>query len=236
MMPESAKFALMTSVSKYSSRKSEIDIVQKRSVSAISSAPRAGELLAEIDQFADVARPEAGRVGRGAHQQRLDEAALPRHVAGIAVIGLGIARREAGELAPVRVVVAVVGEIVAIPREHRAALIGDHLQAEARQFEIAHDLGPEQRADIGAVGIEEARRQRAADRRAADPVVLLDHQHVEPGALQIAGVDQPVVAAADDDRVPALHACRCHPASLAGRCSPTILALATSRVLSSHFE
>ena len=93
-----------------------------------------------------------------------------------------------------RVVVAVVGEIVAVAGEHRAALIGDDLQAEARQFEVAHDLGPEQRADIGAVGVEEARRQRAADGRAADPVVLLDHQHVEPGALQVAGVDEAVVA------------------------------------------
>ena len=93
-------------------------------------------------------------IGRGAHQQRLDEAALAGDVAGITVIGFGIARREAGEFAPVRVMVAVVGEIVAVAGEHRAALIGDHLQAEARQFEVAHDLGAEQRTDIGAIGIE----------------------------------------------------------------------------------
>ena len=228
MMPEIEKFALMTSVSKYSSRKSEIDMVQKRSVCAISARHQPGEFLAEIDQLADVARAKAGRVGRGAHQERLDEAALPRHVARIAVVGFGIPRREAREFAAMGVVVAVVGEIVAVAREDRAALVGDHLQSEARQLEIAHDLGPEQRADIGAVGIEKARRQRAADRRAADPVVLLDDQHVEAGALQIAGVDQAVVAAADDDRVPVLHrACRRFP-------SPQISHEAA--VLSSHIE
>ena len=166
---------------------------------------QAGELLAEIKQFAEVARLQARRVWSGAHQEGLDEAALPCNVAGVAVVGLRIARREARELAAVRVMVAVVGEVVAVLREHRAALIGDDLQSEARQFEVAHDFGPEQRADIGTVGVEETRRQRSADRRAADPVVLLQHQHVEPGALKIAGVDEAVMPAADDDGVPVFH-------------------------------
>ena len=164
-----------------------------------------GEFLAEIKHLAEVARPEACRVGRGAHQKRLDEAALPRHIAGIAVVGLRVALREPRELAAVCVVVAAVGEIVAVMGEHRPALVGDDLQAEARQLQVAHDLGPEQRADIGAIGIEEAPRQLAAGGCASDPVVLFHHQYVEPGTLQVAGVDQPVVAAADDDRVPALH-------------------------------
>lgn len=204
-MPESAKFALMTSVSKYSVE----EVGDRHRPEAQGQrhflSGETGEFLAEIKQLAKIARLEAGGIGRGAHQQRLDEAALPCDVARIAVVGLGVALGEAGEFAAMRIVVAVVGEIVAVAREHRAAFIGDHLQAEARQLQIAHDLGPEQRADIGAVGVEKARRQLAAGGRTADPVVLLDHQHVEPGALQIAGVDQPVVAAADDDRVPCLH-------------------------------
>ena len=181
-------------------------MVQKRSGLRHLGGAQAGELLARDRAVRQCRAAQAGRVGRGAHQQRLDEAALARHVARIAVIGFGIARREAGELAPVRVVVAVGGEIVAVAGEHRAALVGDDLQTEARQFEIAHDLRPEQAADIGAVGIEEAGRQLPADRRAADPVVLFDHQHIQPGALQIAGVDQAVVPGADDDGVPCLHA------------------------------
>ena len=47
MMPEIEKFALMTSVSKYSSRKSEIDIVQKRSVRAISLGPMLAREMAQ---------------------------------------------------------------------------------------------------------------------------------------------------------------------------------------------
>ena len=40
----------------------------------------------DLRHTADVARLEAGRVGRGAHQQRLDDAAVPLHVAGVAVV------------------------------------------------------------------------------------------------------------------------------------------------------
>jgi hypothetical protein len=48
----------------------------------------------------------------------------------------------------VGVVVAIVGEVVAVLGEDRASLVGNDLEAEAWQFEIAHDLGPEQRADV----------------------------------------------------------------------------------------
>ena len=49
------------------------------------------ELLAEIDHFADVARPQRGRVRRRAQQQRTDELALAHHVGRVAVVR--IARR-----------------------------------------------------------------------------------------------------------------------------------------------
>jgi len=186
-------------------------MAQKRAVLRHLGRAEPGELASQIEQFAEIARLQARRVGRGAHQQRLDEAALACHVARVAVVGLRVARREAGELAPVRLVVSIVAEEIAVARQHRAALIGDDLQPVPRQFEVAHDLGPEQRADIGAVRIEEARRQRAADGGAAHPVVFLQHEHVEAGALQVAGVDEAVVAGSDDDGVPALHSFR--PAS-----------------------
>ena len=94
--------------------------------------------------------------GGRAHQHRADEAAVAQHVAGVAVIGLGVALGMAGEFAAVGVMVAVHAEIVAAFGEHRAAFIGQHLQAVFRQFQIAHDLGAEQAADIGTVGIGEA--------------------------------------------------------------------------------
>src|SRR3546814_16301045 len=58
----------------------------------------------------DLAWPVAYRVGRGAEQQGLDEAALPHHRAGVALVVVGVAAGEAGELAAQRVVVRVVGE------------------------------------------------------------------------------------------------------------------------------
>src|SRR5690606_3173873 len=58
----------------------------------------------------------------------------------------------------------------------------------------------------GAVGVQEAWRELPAGSRTADPIVLFHHQHIQSGALQVAGVDQPVMAAAHDDRVPCLHA------------------------------
>ena len=59
-------------------------------------------------------------------------------------LSLYLKSEEARELAAVRVMVAVVGEVVAVLREHRTPLIGDDLQSEARQFEVAHDFRPEQ--------------------------------------------------------------------------------------------
>src|SRR3546814_1783666 len=58
--------------------------------------------LAEIQQFGEVAWPVAYRVGRGAEQQGLDEAALPHHRAGVALVVVGVAAGEAGELAAQR--------------------------------------------------------------------------------------------------------------------------------------
>ena len=115
-------------------------IVQKRTISYISFSVRSQNLRPMIEQLLEIARLEGGRIGRRAHEQRPDEAAVAHDVARIAVIGFRIALREAREFAPVRLVIAVHGEIAAVAREDRAALIGENLQAVFRQFEIAHDL------------------------------------------------------------------------------------------------
>ena len=122
-------------------------------------------------------------------------------VARVAVVGLGVALRVAGELAAVGVVVAVDREVAAVAGQHRAALVGEDLQAVLRQLEVAHDLGAQQRRDVGAVRVGEARVERARDRGAADPVVLLDDERLQAGLGEIAGGDEAVVAGADDDGV-----------------------------------
>ena len=49
---------------------------------------------------------------------------MAQHVAGIVVIGFGVAGRMPGNLAPVGVMVAEHAEVIAPLHEHRAAFIG----------------------------------------------------------------------------------------------------------------
>ena len=113
-------------------------------------------LATQPQQFQQIAGAEGGGVGRRAHQHGADKAAKAQDVAGVAVIRLGIAGGVAGEFAAVGVVVAEHAKIAAVVGKDRAALIGQDLQPVARQFQIAHDFGAEQRRDVGAVGISEA--------------------------------------------------------------------------------
>ena len=71
----------------------------------------------------------------------------------------------------------------------------------AGQIELADDLRPQQRDDVRADGEMEAGKDLFGDRRAAEHVAALEHEHLPPGAGQICGRGQAVVAAADDDRV-----------------------------------
>ena len=161
----------------------------------------AGHLLAKPGQFHQIAGPERREVRRAAHQHRADQAAVAQDVAGVAVIAFGIAARMAGKLAPVCLVVAEHAKVAAVLGEQHPALVRQDLQPMLWQFQIAHDLGAKQAADIRAVGIGEAREQLAADRRPADPIVLLDHQNLQPRPREIARRHQPVVPGSDDQRV-----------------------------------
>ncbi len=99
---------------------------------------------------------------------------------------------------------------ISIPCENCATFISNDLKPVAGQFQIAHDFRAEQAADIRAIGIEYAGSQFPAHGGAADPVVLFDHQHIESGALQIAGVDQSIMAGADDYGIVELLSRSCH--------------------------
>ena len=115
-----------------------------------------GEFLAQIDHLADVARPERGRVGRRAQQQRTNELALPHHVRRVAVVGIGIARVVPRELAALHVVIRVVAEDVAAARDRHPAAVGHHLQPMARELQVAEQLRPQQTANIRAVRVDPA--------------------------------------------------------------------------------
>ena len=71
----------------------------------------------------------------------------------------------------------------------------------AGELELAHDLRPEERDDVRGDAEPEARHDLLGDGRAAEDVPALQDDDAQPGASQIRCADEPVVAAADDDRV-----------------------------------
>src|SRR5206468_1241653 len=70
-----------------------------------------------------------------------------------------------------------------------------------RKLELADDLGPQQRHDVGEDREAEPGDDLIREGRAAEDVTTLEHQDLEPGSGEVRRVHQPVVAAADHDRV-----------------------------------
>ena len=75
-----------------------------------------------------------------------------------------------------------------------------------RQLELADDLGAEQADDVARDAEPEAGEDLLGDRGAAEHVALLEDERLQAGPGEVGGADEPVVTAADDDRVVAL----CH--------------------------
>ena len=69
------------------------------------------------------------------------------------------------------------------------------------QGQLVDHSGGHLMQQVGAGGDAEARRELARHRRSAHAVGRFQHQHPVTGAGQVAGADQAVVTAADDDRV-----------------------------------
>ena len=61
-----------------------------------------------------------------------------------------------------------------------------------REIEVADDVGPQQRHDVGALGEVEAGKDLLGDRRAAEHVAPLEHEHAPPGPREIGGVVRPL--------------------------------------------
>ncbi len=77
----------------------------------------------------------------------------------------------------------------------------DHPQAVIGELQLANDLRIEQAHRIGGRGVAKAGREFLGDRGAADERAALEHPHLETGAGEIAGADEAVVSAADDDDI-----------------------------------
>ena len=76
-----------------------------------------------------------------------------------------------------------------------------NLEAVPREIQVADDVGPEQRDDVGALGEVEAGEDLLGHGRSAEHVAPLEHQHLPARPRQIRGVREAVVAAPDDDGV-----------------------------------
>jgi hypothetical protein len=185
------------------------------------------ELLAEIDHLADIAGLERGRIRRRAQQQRADELALTHHLGRIPVIGVPVRGVVARELAPLDGVVGVVAEDVARARKGDAATVWHDLEPVFRELEVAEQLGPKQAADVGAVRVDPALLDLAADRGAADIRVALEYQDLETGPGEVGGVRKAIVARADHDRIVVRH--HLFPPSLRTAPAPGSAALRTTR-------
>src|SRR5207249_4136458 len=77
----------------------------------------------------------------------------------------------------------------------------DDSQSMLDKPQLADHLGVEQAHGIGGRGVAKAGREFLGDRRAADDGAALEHPYLEAGAGEIAGADEAVVSAADDDDI-----------------------------------
>ena len=159
------------------------------------------EALADRQQLEQAARIERRRIGRRHAENRLGEAAHLDHRLAVFVVGLGVEPRVARDLAARLVVIVDAPQVVAVRHRRERAVERQQLHAVARQIELADDLRPQQRHDVRADRELEAGKDLFGDGGAAEHVPPLEHQHLPPRPRQIGGAGQPVVAAADDDRV-----------------------------------
>src|SRR5581483_4706099 len=117
------------------------------------------------------------------------------------VVGFGVNAGVAGDFAMRLAVVVHAPEIVAAGHRRERSVEGKDFEAVAGKIEVANDFRPQQRDYVRTDGELESRHDFFGTGRAPEDVTALEHEDFFPGALQVGGVDQTVVSAADDDYV-----------------------------------
>ncbi len=168
-----------------------------------------GEVAGQPQHAQPVARVQAGDVRRDHAEDRLDEAGHLRHEEAVFLVGVGVGRRPATDLAHGRGVVVAPPQPVAVERRERAVERQD-LQAVLRELKVADDLRAQQADDVRKHAERVAGHHLVAGHGAAQEVALLEGQDLPAGLRQVGGGREPVVAAADDHRVVAIR----HPDGL----------------------
>ena len=107
----------------------------------------------------------------------------------------------ARDLAPRLVVIVDAPQVVAVRHRRERAVERQQLHAVARQIELANDLGRSSETTYEQTENLKPGKHLFGDRRAAEHVPPLEHEHFPARARKIRRARQPVVPAADHDRV-----------------------------------
>ena len=166
------------------------------------------EAAAEEQQPRQIAWVQRPRIGRRHVEDWLDEARHLDHRERVLVVGFRVDARMPRDLAARLRVIVHAPQVIAARHRRERAVERQDLETVARQIELANDLGPEQRHDVGADREAEARKDFLGHGRAAEHVPAFEDDDAAPRAREIRGVHEPVVSAADDDGVVSLWHCR----------------------------
>ena len=190
-----------------------------------------GALEPAVEEIADARRHEAGRLGGGAYVEAAHSPREAQHLEQIARTARAQLRRRlqeertehVGEPRDPRLVVAEVGRVVLRELRHLFDVAARLVLEQQRAPVGKRDVGRTHRQHSVSVPLEievaQDRRRHEAHhvrerrhlelrpprllgaRRAADVVASFEHDRAQTGASEIRARDQPVVTAADDDRV-----------------------------------
>ena len=144
---------------------------------------------------------QRGGVGRHHGEDGLHEAAHLHHRLAEFVVGFGVELGMAGDLAARLAVIVDAPQVVAVGHRRERAVERQDFESVAGQIEFANDLRPQQRDDVGADRKLEAGKDLLGTGSSAENVPALENQNFLAGFGEIGGVDQAVVAAANDDGV-----------------------------------
>jgi len=159
------------------------------------------ETLEEEVQLLEILRIERGGIGGNHGEHGLHEAAHGRHHLREFVVGFGVKAGVAADIADGFGVVVHAPEVVAAGHGREGSVERENFQAVAREIEFTDDFGAKERDDVRAFGKKKAGDDFFGDGGAAENVAAFENDDLLPCFGEIRGVDQAIVAAADDDYV-----------------------------------
>ena len=98
-------------------------------------------------------------------------------------------------------VIVYAPEIIAAGHGRERAVEREDFQAVARKIEFANDFGAKKRDNVRTFGEKKTGEDFFGDSGAAQNVAAFEDDNLLAGLREVCGVDQAVVATADDDNV-----------------------------------